>query len=189
MARSLPFPEHQRNPVRRPEITSNRDSYGGFQPIMHEEDKDSLAATGTVRTLWQRAPWWRTTLIAAGVLTVAAIAFKAEDSLVTSAPTEVAGVEHSPVAPAPLPAATTPQPSTSVAPPPAPPAGVAAKEDAQSDEETLAACHPHLTGGPHVMPQIDVAGLQQPNLGHIKLHLWVNGAGVVTRDTITESSI
>jgi hypothetical protein len=155
---------------------------------MHEEDKDSLAATGAVRTLWQRAPWWRTTLIAAGVLTVAAIAFKAEDSLVASAPTE-ARVEQSRPTPAPLPVATMLQPSTSAAPPSAPAAVVAAKEQAESDEETLAACHPHLAGGPHVMPQIDVAGLPQPNLGHIKLHLWVNGAGVVVRDMITESSI
>ena len=38
------------------------------------------------------------------------------------------------------------------------------------------------------MPQIDVAQIPAPNLGHIKLHLWVNGAGFVTRELVTAAT-
>jgi hypothetical protein len=38
------------------------------------------------------------------------------------------------------------------------------------------------------MPQIDVNEVPQPNLSHIKVHFWVNGAGVVTRTLPTEAT-
>jgi hypothetical protein len=49
-------------------------------------------------------------------------------------------------------------------------------------------CHPHLTSAP-VLPQIDVANIPQPNLGHLKMSLWVNGSGVVTRESVTEAGL
>jgi hypothetical protein len=56
------------------------------------------------------------------------------------------------------------------------------------EEQTLAACHPHLTGERSSLPQIDVQNTPQPNLGHMKIHMWVNGAGSVTRDMISEAN-
>jgi len=49
-------------------------------------------------------------------------------------------------------------------------------------------CHPHLLHAPTSMPQIDVAHVAEPTLGHIKLHLWVNGAGVVAREVLSAAT-
>jgi hypothetical protein len=55
-------------------------------------------------------------------------------------------------------------------------------------DEAQARCHPHLLRSVVPMPQIDVSGLADPSIGHIKIHFWVNGAGVVTRDQLTSAT-
>ncbi|HEY0747131.1 MAG TPA: hypothetical protein VGD63_10555 [Steroidobacteraceae bacterium] len=35
------------------------------------------------------------------------------------------------------------------------------------------------------MPPIDVAQMADPSVGHLKVHFWVDGKGLVTRDIVT----
>jgi hypothetical protein len=156
-----------------------------------------LHTHGTLAGLWKRAPWWRAAIVAAAVVTVAAIAFRIEQKSDNS----IGPDAESRVASTPVADANKPLSHASTTPPAAPhanetgPARVVSPEPlgapaASSDEEeqTLAACHPHLISGPTTMPQIDVLGVTQPNLAHIKIHMWVNGAGLVTRETMTEAT-
>ena len=39
------------------------------------------------------------------------------------------------------------------------------------------------------MPQIDATTVANPNLGHIKVHFWVDGAGTVTRELVTQGTL
>ena len=149
-------------------------------------------------TLWRRAPLWRATFVGASIVTLAAAVFWSE-SLETLPP--AAASAHSGIAPAPTmsapqasqrrtaapdPSATTASRLTDGGPSVAQSSAAAPVSD--EEEQLLATCHPHLVRTPSSMPQIDVATLSEPNLGHIKMHFWVNGAGVVTREVLTAAT-
>jgi len=152
------------------------------------QDRDGPAAR-----LWRNAPLWRAAIVGASVLTVATAILWVESHLTDSqgesgnAPEElvrpVAANRQNPAAhrslDSPEPAQRDVRPATNVAD-----AGAVSEEE----EQILATCHPHLLRAP-TMPQIDVANVPEPNLGHIKMHFWVNGAGTVTRETVTSASL
>jgi hypothetical protein len=58
----------------------------------------------------------------------------------------------------------------------------------REEEEAEARCHPHLLRAPARMPQIDISQSSEPSIGHIKLHFWVNGAGLVSREVLTAAN-
>jgi hypothetical protein len=69
------------------------------------------------------------------------------------------------------------------------PAVVAQVADPRAAEDAqLARCHPHLIQRSTAMPQVDVSQMADPGLGHIKVHFWVNGAGLVTREVLTAAT-
>jgi hypothetical protein len=138
----------------------------------------------TLSSLWQRAPWWRATVAGAALATVAATVFWAEAHLSGSA---VVGVPAS--AATPVRHAQDPQLPESASSQPSRHTGSDSPGSASAeDEQTEAICHPHLLRAPASMPQIDVAKMPEPNLGHIKVHFWVNGAGMVTREVLTAAT-
>jgi hypothetical protein len=159
-------------------------------------DRSKADTGGSVAALWRRAPLWRTTVGVAALATTAGVICWAE--LDTPAPSrDIVPMTAAHETQNHLIAAANP-PSTpdtaSRSPPPAVneriaiPAIPGALSDSLSaeEEQTLASCHPHLLLAPPAMPQVDVNGVQQPNLAHIKIHFWVNGAGAVTRTLATE---
>lgn len=163
---------------------------------MKHQDDEQMRENETLPTLWKRAHWWRATLIAATVLSVAAIAIRAErGSEQFSPPVDLAvraqpmPESHPPLSqkqvPSGSPTATNELSSPQKELPVPTPAPVGASDE---EEQTLATCHPHLTGERSSLPQIDVQNMPQPNLGHMKIHMWVNGAGSVTRDVISEAN-
>ena len=147
--------------------------------------------------LWHRAPIWRATILGASVLTLAAAALwaesipKASPAAQPPGPTIAApmtsgrpqGHQIGSADAAPL---AIPAPQLTENNPSAP--NVAANQAAE-EEQILAMCHPHLLLAPPSMPQIDAASLPNPNLGHIKVHFWVDGAGTVTREILTEGTL
>ena len=160
-------------------------------------EREQPDAPNSYAELWRRAPWWRAAVIAAGLATVAGLVSWAETGSQSHATPAVAATSEnatvaadsasaalaspsapnqSPSSPATLePSLADPQRVASVSVPAPSTANLSDEE-----EQTLATCSPHLLQGSSSMPQIDVNGLAQPNLGHIKVHFWVNGAGVVT---------
>jgi hypothetical protein len=141
-------------------------------------------------SLWRRAPLWRATIVGAVLVTVAAAVFRAESPSAMSAPA------HSATSTVPAMAAGSQKYAQSQASPSVIAAteresvenGPASGSVADEDEQAQAVCHPHLLHAPS-MPQIDVAGNSAPNLGHIKIHFWVNGAGAVTREVLTAATL
>jgi hypothetical protein len=45
-----------------------------------------------------------------------------------------------------------------------------------------------LLSGPATLPQIDVSQMPDPGAGHLKVHFWVNGGGLVTRELLTSGN-
>jgi hypothetical protein len=149
-------------------------------------------------SLWRRAPWWRATVIGAAAITVAATVFWAESQSRSSTAAAVSTPEKAAPSAAstaairtaneslagPQGPASAQQPSTGT-----PDQQPASTPGSGEDEQTQAMCHPHLLSAPPSMPQVDVAQTPEPNLGHIKVHLWVNGTGVVTREVLTASTL
>jgi hypothetical protein len=146
-------------------------------------------------TLWHRALVWRAVFVGASILTLASLmslaAYVGKEQTVTQ---HAAGTATREI----LPPQETSQraAATDVAFNLPQPDGAAASinqsttaSTVNEDEEVLATCHPHLLRAPPSMPQIDIAAMPQPNLGHLKMHLWVNGAGVVTRETILAATL
>jgi hypothetical protein len=146
------------------------------------ENRDSSAALG----LWTRAPGFRRiTYLAAASSLIAGWAFVFNQSVAVpeAAKSAAPSVQVEPAVKATQanPHAPGMQPQTR--PDPAPQPVVAAQ--AKDEDEILARCHPHLIPVRNPVPQIDVSGIQDPSLGHLKVHFWVNGAGVVTREALT----
>lgn len=167
-------------------------------------DKDSLDTDQAtpIALLWRRAPAFRRITYLAGATSIAAVlalAFNQTESVRSSLPTSVAVTPAQVARPnlsATAPPASQPvlqktdpgiiAPTGSTVPevPPSRPAELAA-----SDEDSqLARCHPHLLPGSGAMPQIDVSQMADPSIGHLKVHFWVNGAGLVTRQVVTASN-
>jgi hypothetical protein len=157
----------------------------------HETRTDESAFAA----LWRRAPLFRAAAVGAATVTLAAAVFWAESQRPEPPATAIHSVapsaEHRALAPPPPSAPDSGAPSTSSPQPSgtASAAHVAAAIPASDEEEQiLATCHPHLLHAPS-MPQIDVANVPAPNLGHIRMHFWVNGAGTVTRETVTAATL
>ena len=49
------------------------------------------------------------------------------------------------------------------------------------EQHALAACHPHLIHAPQAVPQVETINMPAPGQAHMKIHLWVNGGGLVVR--------
>lgn len=86
------------------------------------------------------------------------------------------------------PAALAPRPDPVTAAPPrlTPPYALVPADDQSA--EAQARCHPGLLPSPSPMPQIDVSGLPDPGIGHMKFHFWVDGSGAVTRAELTAAT-
>jgi hypothetical protein len=162
-----------------------------------DSHNESRAEEGAFASLWRRAPLWRVAAVGAAVVTLAALVLWAESQHAEPQGFAVHSVEPLPVqnaiAPAVSPGVPDSGPPTVSLPHPVavgPPAVAVAPAIQASDEEEqiLATCHPHLVHAPS-MPQIDVANVPAPNLGHIKMHFWVNGSGAVTRETVTAATL
>lgn len=160
-------------------------------------DSPNPPEPSALATLWRRAPLWRATLVAAFVLTLTAAVLWAESQ--QKEPLALApGVSVSAEAKA-APASQDPLRRSAGADAPASGASLlddvrllgtpAAEPVSDEEEQVLATCHPHLLRTPASMPQIDVANVSEPNLGHVKFHFWVNGAGIVTREILTEATL
>src|ERR1700683_811675 len=149
--------------------------------------KEEDHARGAFNALWRRAPWWRATIVGAIVVTAAATVFWAE-SQPTWSQTEPTSATARALPRSPHASDSGLQSSV---PPSLPVSFVAAPRTAPAIEEeaqTAALCHPHLLNAPASMPQIDVANMTEPGLGHIKVHFWVNGGGTVTREIMTAAT-
>jgi len=169
-----------------------------------ERDHDEQGASAP--SLWKRAPWWRAIAIGAAITTVGAVAlFPHTPNTRTASSATV--LPQQPAAPTADTVSTTQPSAQSQSSPGNSPSmptaaldnGVAGQgapgivpvssphESADEEEQAEAMCHPHLLAGPPT-PQVDVVGLPSPNLAHIKIHFWVNGAGRVTREQLTGAS-
>ncbi len=73
--------------------------------------------------------------------------------------------------------------------PPAHPTTVVVPPSVDESPEAQARCHPGLLPSTAPMPPLDVSGLPDPSIGHLKFHFWVNGVGAVTRVEFTASSL
>jgi hypothetical protein len=60
---------------------------------------------------------------------------------------------------------------------------------AAEEEEIQARCHPHLLTDPPQVPQVDVRQSREPRVDHIKIHFWVDGAGLVTAAEVTTANV
>jgi hypothetical protein len=157
--------------------------------------KDEGAERGHARALWRRAPAWRWTVTLAILASIATVGLWLNDQ---ATPTILPAPEATPATPsarqmataAVSPAAQAPVQSPAVPPPAPEPVTTAAPVPMASSEEEQreARCHPGLVGAPIVMPQINVAAMADPGIGHMKVHMWINGAGMVLRDVLTASS-
>lgn len=163
---------------------------------MVDARKETQNDQSAFASLWRRAPFFRAATMGAATLTLAAAVFWAESQRTEPPNTTIRSAAPPsrsraigpppPLSASELGAATTSSPqrsgtesTTSVA---------SATAVAGEEEQILATCHPHLMHAPS-MPQIDVANVPAPNLGHIKMHFWVNGAGTVTRETVTVATL
>jgi hypothetical protein len=153
-------------------------------------ERDGNEGRGSTSELWRRAPAWRWTVILAALASVITACLWLGDH-------EIAA--ETPATDATRPSASDLQktrstladaPNLAAAPPAPAPVSVTEPGSAVSGEEEQreARCHPGLLGAPIVMPQVNVAGMPDPEIGHMKVHMWINGAGVVVRDALTASS-
>src|SRR5271154_4446812 len=156
---------------------------------MQAEKPRAQVGNGSVRELWRRAPVFRGLVYVAASISIAAVSGSREAGQVAPQPnqsvTPVTQPEALPVPqqavqgrePEPLPLAVQ-KPMAAAQPGPS-----VAEEDAQR-----ARCHPHLIPISAAMPQIDVSQMADPSIGHIKVHFWVSGAGLVTREVLTATT-
>jgi hypothetical protein len=170
---------------------------------LDEDSSEKSDQAAPIARLWRRAPAFRRITYLAGAASIAgvlALAFNQTDTVqpsvstpVAATPAQVAPPSVSATAslPAPTPVSQKTDPgvtaqtgSTAPAVPAHQPAAIAANDE----DSQLARCHPHLLPGGGAMPQIDVSQMADPGIGHLKVHFWVNGAGVVTRDVVTASN-
>jgi hypothetical protein len=56
-------------------------------------------------------------------------------------------------------------------------------------DRALAACHPHLVHAPDIVPQVDTTNVPLPGRLHMKIHLWVNGGGLVVRSQLVTADL
>lgn len=59
-------------------------------------------------------------------------------------------------------------------------------DDAQ--DRTRAACHPHLMSHPAAVPSINADGVPAPGSGRVRVLLWIDGRGRVTRSILTDAA-
>lgn len=169
---------------------------------MQAEKPQAQAVNGSVGELWRRAPAFRRLVYLAATASLAgAIAFSLNSGSATTLEAsrgEPAKAEPRPVVPTssasqealPLPQKTAQSYASEPIPLPIPKPGVADQGAAFAGDEDAqrARCHPHLIPGSAAMPQIDVSQMPDPSLGHIKVHFWVNGAGLVSREVLTATT-
>lgn len=168
---------------------------------MQRQDPQAQLQSDSVSELWRRAPAFRGLVyLAASISLVGAIAlsldYGSEGTAALSSPEALKSarqpgttVTSKPQAlPMPQPAVQSNKSEPASLPDQSP--AVVAQVSASGAEEDaqLARCHPHLMPGSAAMPQIDVSRMADPSLGHIKVHFWVNGAGLVTREVLTATT-
>jgi|ERR1700733_1511075 len=166
-------------------------------------DKDSSEKSNQaapIAQLWRRAPAFRRTTYLAGAVSIAgvlALAFSQADRPSVPTPVSATSAQVAPqsvsasVQPAPQPVLQRADPNVAVAtglPAPVVQARPAPAPADNDEDAQLARCHPHLLPGGGAMPQIDVSRMADPGIGHLKVHFWVNGAGIVTREVVTASN-
>jgi hypothetical protein len=170
---------------------------------MQAEKPRAQIGNGPVRELWRRAPAFRGLVYVAVSVSFAGVIALSVDrehsvTLVSSSH------EAAQVAPQPIQSGT---PVTQQEALPVPQQAVQGREServplavqkpmvaaqsgpsAADEDAERARCHPHLIPISASMPQIDVSQMADPSIGHIKVHFWVNGAGLVTREALTATS-
>lgn len=169
---------------------------------MDKDSSEKSDRSAPIVQLWRRAPAFRRVTYlasAASIVGVLALAFNQADTVRSSLPAPVAATStqvvprsvNAEVSPPPGPVLERPDPAVpapSGSPAPRSPANQPAALAASDEDSQLARCHPHLLPGGGAMPQIDVRQMADPGIGHLKVHFWVNGAGVVTRDVVMASN-
>ncbi len=115
---------------------------------------------------WRAKAIWAAVPILAVMALVAVIHAKRVDPNKPARPTDVVA------APA--------QPESDAAPPVATPV---------DEAHALAACHPHLIHAPQAVPQVDTINMPAPGQAHMKIHLWVNGGGLVVRSQFVSGEL
>jgi hypothetical protein len=169
---------------------------------MDKDSSEEASQAAPIAQLWRRAPAFRRMTYLAGavsVMGVLALAFNQTDTVRSSPPAHVAATPAQVVPASTGPTvAPTPQslsqradpgvPAPTGAPTPEIPVNQSATIAANEEDSQLARCHPHLLPGGGAMPQIDVSQMADPSIGHLKVHFWVNGAGMVTREVLAASN-
>lgn len=183
---------------------------------MNPEQHQPRNTPNASSALWNRSPIWRGAVFIAGIATATgAIGLLLNQSEQTQSAVHQPAVSVAPEPPKAAPMSpmaevtrlpspdvgtapktndhnnNAPLPNAASDPPNKAPAAVAqaANLTTAEEEEAQARCHPHLLTGPINVPQIDVRQSKDPSFEHLKIHFWVNGAGLVVREQLTTPTV